>query len=61
MTALCNLYQASQNWFKDDGLIIDRDSFSKGYAIYAFDLVPNDLGEGYITPVHLRNVGVYAH
>lgn len=61
MTALCNLYQASENWFKDDGLIIDRDSFSKGYAIYAFDLVPNDLGEGYINPVHLRNVGVYAH
>lgn len=46
VSALCNLYQASEKWYKDEGLIIDRDSFSKVYAIYAFDLVPNDLGEG---------------
>lgn len=60
VTALCNLYQASEKWYKEEGLIIDRDSFSKGYAIYAFDLVPNDLGEGYINLVHQGNVGVYA-
>ncbi|XP_061170588.1 uncharacterized protein F54H12.2-like [Saccostrea echinata] len=60
VTALCNLYQSSEKWYKDDGLIIDRDQFSNGYAIYAFDLVPNDLGEGYINLVHQENVGVYA-
>lgn len=60
VTALCNLYQASEKWYKDDGLIIDRDQFSKGYAIYAFDLDPSDLGEGYINLVHQANVGVYA-
>ncbi|XP_061170271.1 uncharacterized protein F54H12.2-like [Saccostrea echinata] len=60
VSALCNLYQASKKWYKDDGLIIDRDQFSKGYAIYAFDLDPNDLGEGYINLVHQGNVGVYA-
>lgn len=60
VTALCNLYQASDKWYKDDGLIIDRDHFSKGYAIYAFDLDPNDLGEGYINLAHQANVGVYA-
>lgn len=60
VTALCNLYQASDKWYKDDGLIIDRDHFSKGYAIYAFDLDPNDLGEGYINLTHQANVGVYA-
>lgn len=60
VTALCNLYQASEKWNRDDGLAIDRDEFSRGYAIYAFDLDPNDLGEGYINLVHQGNVGVYA-
>jgi len=30
--------------FKDEGNGVDRTSFSKGYALYAFDLTP-DLGE----------------
>ena len=60
VTALCNLYQSSEKWYKDEGLVIDRDKFANGYAIYAFDLVPNDLGEGYINLVHQGNVGVYA-
>lgn len=32
----------------------------KSLNIYAFDLVPTDLGEGYINLVHQGNVGVYA-
>ena len=52
VTAHCNLYQASEKWYKDDGLIIERDQFSKGYAIYVFDLDPNDLCEGYVNLVH---------
>ena len=60
VTALCNLYQVSEKWYRDEGLVIDRDEFSRGYAIYAFDLDHNDLGEGYINLVHQGNVGVYA-
>ena len=30
--------------FKDEGNALDRTTFSKGYALYAFDLTP-DLGE----------------
>lgn len=56
----CNLYQSSERWLKDESLIIDREKFASGYAIYAFDLVPTDLGEGYINLVHQGNVGIYA-
>jgi hypothetical protein len=60
VTVLCNLYEAAEKWYRDDGMVIDRDAFANGYAIYAFDLDPNDLGEGYINLVHQGNVGVYA-
>ena len=61
VTPLCNLYQASERWYKDTSLIIDRDKFSKGYAIYAFELDPSDLGGGeYINLVPQGNVGVHA-
>lgn len=60
VTPLCNLYQSSEKWLKDESLIINREKFATGYAIYAFDLVPTDLGEGYINLVHQGNVGVYA-
>jgi hypothetical protein len=60
VTPLCNLYQSSERWLKDESLIIDREKFAAGYAIYAFDLVPTDLGDGYINLVHQGNVGVYA-
>ena len=43
---LCNLYQASKRWYKDSTLIIDRFKFSKGYAIFSFELDPSDLGGG---------------
>ena len=45
---LCNLYQASKRWYKDSTLIIDRFKFSKGYAIFSFELDPSDLGGGSI-------------
>lgn len=60
VTPLCNLYQSSERWLKDESHIIDRERFAEGYAIYAFDLVPTDLGDGYINLVHQGNVGVYA-
>ena len=60
VTPLCNRYQSSERWLKDESLVIDREKFAEGYAIYAFDLVPTDLGDGYINLVHQGNVGVYA-
>lgn len=60
VTPLCNLYQSSERLLKDESLVIDREKFGTGYAIYAFDLVPTDLGDGYINLVHQGNVGVYA-
>ena len=60
VTPLCNLYQSAEKWCKDDSLIIDRETFSEGYAIYAFDLDPTDLGMDYINLVHSGNVRLYA-
>lgn len=60
VTPLCNLYQSSERLLKDESLVIDREKFGTGYAIYAFDLVPTDLGDWYINLVHQGNVGVYA-
>lgn len=34
VTSLCNLYQSSEKWFKDESLVIDRETFTVGYAIY---------------------------
>ncbi|XP_078330796.1 uncharacterized protein F54H12.2-like [Crassostrea virginica] len=52
---------ASERWYKDSSLIIDRFKYSKGYAIFAFELDPSDLGGGeYINLVNQGNVGVYA-
>ncbi|XP_062571180.1 uncharacterized protein F54H12.2-like [Saccostrea cucullata] len=60
VTPLCNLYQSAEKWNRDESLAIDRETFAKGSCIFAFDLVPTDLGEGYINLVHQGNVGVYA-
>ena len=38
------LFSGTGKVFKDEGNALDRTTFSKGYALYAFDLTP-DLGE----------------
>ena len=38
------LFSGTGKVFKDEGNALDRTAFSKGYALYAFDLTP-DLGE----------------
>ena len=38
------LFSGTGKVFKDEGNAMDRTTFSKGYALYAFDLTP-DLGE----------------
>ncbi|KAK3107674.1 hypothetical protein FSP39_019640 [Pinctada imbricata] len=60
VTPLYNLYQSTEKWFRDESLIIDREKFAGGFAIYSFDIDPSDIGVGYINLVHHANVGVYA-
>lgn len=45
VTPFVNLFEVSVKWNKDSGLGITRSMFSEGYTVYAFSLVPNDLGE----------------
>ena len=59
VTPLCNLYQSTRTWGKDESLIIDREKFSEGYAIYAFDL-DAIVDDEYINLVHSANVRLYA-
>lgn len=51
-----NLFEVAEKWNKDAGLQIKRFMFGKGYAIYAFSLAPNDLGEEYLNLVRQGNV-----
>lgn len=46
VTPLCSLYQSSERLLKDERLVIDRVKCPPGFAIYAFDLVPTDFGDG---------------
>ena len=51
VTPFVNLFEAAEKWNKDAGLQITRSRFEQGYAIYAFNLAPSDLGEEYINLV----------
>lgn len=51
-----NLFEVSVKLNKDYGLGITRSMFSEGYTVYAFSLVPNDLGEEYINLVRQGSV-----
>ena len=51
-----NLFEAAEKWTKDAGLQISRAMFDRGYAIYAFNLAPSDLGEEYINLVRQGSV-----
>lgn len=51
-----NLFEVAEKWNEDAGLQIKRFMFGKGYAIYAFSLAPNDLGEEYLNLVRQGNV-----
>lgn len=44
ITAYMSLYSGTGKYKKDEGNLIDREDFSNGYALYAFDLTP-DLAE----------------
>ena len=56
VTPFVNLFEAAEKWNKDAGLQIKRNMFDQGYAIYAFNLAPSDLGEEYINLVQQGSV-----
>jgi hypothetical protein len=56
VSAFVNLFEVSEKWNKDAGLQIDRSRFGKGYALFAFNLAPTDLGESYLNLVRQGNV-----
>ncbi|XP_062597067.1 uncharacterized protein F54H12.2-like [Saccostrea cucullata] len=56
VSAYVNLFEASDKWNKDAGLKITRSSFASGYAIFAFNLAPSDLGESYLNLIRQGNV-----
>ena len=56
VTPFVNLFEAAEKWNKDAGLQIKRNMFDQGYAIYAFNLAPGDLGEEYINLVQQGSV-----
>jgi len=56
VTPFVNIFEASEKWNKNVGLLINRSNFNAGYAIYAFTLAPNDLGEEYINLVRQGSV-----
>ena len=56
VTPFVNLFEAAEKWNKDAGLQMKRNMFDQGYAIYAFNLAPGDLGEEYINLVQQGSV-----
>jgi hypothetical protein len=56
VSAFVNLFEASEKWNKDAGLQIDRYRIGKGYALFAFNLAPSDLGKSYLNLVRQENV-----
>ena len=56
VTPFVNLFETADKWNKDAGLQINRVMFDQGYAVYAFSIAPNDLGEEYINLVRQGSV-----
>jgi hypothetical protein len=51
VSAFVNLFEVSEKWNKDAGLQVGPSRFGKGYALFAFNLAPTDLGESYLNLV----------
>ncbi|OOY88611.1 hypothetical protein BOW16_13005, partial [Solemya velum gill symbiont] len=58
VTPYVNLIETCDKWNKDEGMIITRENFDQGYAIYAFDLAPGDYGGDYINLIRHGNLRV---
>ena len=53
------LFEATGKKFRDDGMLIERDDYKSGYALYAFDISPSpcNIGE-YKDPERRGNIGI---
>lgn len=56
VTPYVNLFEVSELWNRDAGLQITRETFGKGFTIYAFCLSPCALGDEYINLVRQGNI-----
>ena len=56
VTPFVNLFEVAEKWNKDAGLQINITMFDQGFAVYAFSIDPNDLGEQYINLVRQESV-----
>ena len=56
VTPFVNLFEVAEKWNKDAGLQINRTMFDQGFAVYAFSIDPNNLGEQYINLVRQGSV-----
>lgn len=56
VSAFVNLFEVAEKWNKDAGLEITRETFGKGYTIYAFSLAPCDLGDEYLNLIRQGNI-----
>lgn len=56
VTPFVNLFEVAEKWNRDAGLMITRENYAKGFAVYAFCLSPCDLGAEYINLVRKGNV-----
>ena len=54
-----SLFEATGKKFRDDGILIERDDYKGGYALYAFDIspTPGNIGE-YKDPERRGNIGI---
>ena len=54
-----SLFEASGKKFRDDGMLIERDDYKGGYALYAFDISPSvcNIGE-YRDPERRGNISI---
>jgi len=51
LNAYLTLFSGSGKLFRDEGLDIDRSDYPHGYAIYAFDLTPDESEDGHFNLV----------
>ncbi|XP_061170583.1 uncharacterized protein F54H12.2-like [Saccostrea echinata] len=54
-SAYARLFEASEKWNQDAGLIITRDNFGSGYSLFVFTIDPCGFGEEYLNLIRRGN------
>lgn len=60
ITELCDLYEAANKLYSDEGLEINRENFGQGFALYAFDLSPDRLCPASLSPPRTGSIRLEA-